>query len=125
MTSHARANPISQIQAKLTRRAPKTVNNVLTVLNTMLRKSGDSGAGRPCGSLDDTEVHASESGGDRGRDSVVEHAARHSESRRVWGHSGHAIHENVKYLRGKKLLERATGIEPVSEAWEASVLPLY
>jgi hypothetical protein len=23
------------------------------------------------------------------------------------------------------LVERATGIEPVSEAWEASVLPLY
>jgi hypothetical protein len=23
------------------------------------------------------------------------------------------------------LLERATGIEPVSEAWEASILPLY
>ena len=23
------------------------------------------------------------------------------------------------------MLERATGIEPVSEAWEASVLPLY
>jgi hypothetical protein len=22
-------------------------------------------------------------------------------------------------------LERATGIEPVSEAWEASILPLY
>jgi integrase len=30
-----------------------------------------------------------------------------------------------KYLRGKELVERATGIEPVSEAWEASVLPLY
>ena len=25
----------------------------------------------------------------------------------------------------EKLVERATGIEPVSEAWEASVLPLY
>ena len=24
-----------------------------------------------------------------------------------------------------KILERATGIEPVSEAWEASILPLY
>jgi hypothetical protein len=25
----------------------------------------------------------------------------------------------------RRLMERATGIEPVSEAWEASVLPLY
>ena len=25
----------------------------------------------------------------------------------------------------ERRLERATGIEPVSEAWEASVLPLY
>ena len=30
-----------------------------------------------------------------------------------------------KYLRARQLVERATGIEPVSEAWEASVLPLY
>ncbi len=29
------------------------------------------------------------------------------------------------YFWGKGLMERATGIEPVSEAWEASVLPLY
>ena len=28
-------------------------------------------------------------------------------------------------MGGKRLVERATGIEPVSEAWEASVLPLY
>ena len=27
--------------------------------------------------------------------------------------------------RERILMERATGIEPVSEAWEASVLPLY
>jgi hypothetical protein len=30
-----------------------------------------------------------------------------------------------KVLTRKRLVERATGIEPVSEAWEASVLPLY
>ena len=30
-----------------------------------------------------------------------------------------------KYLIDKQLLERAMGIEPMSEAWEASVLPLY
>ena len=28
-------------------------------------------------------------------------------------------------MTDEKLVERATGIEPVSEAWEASVLPLY
>ena len=30
-----------------------------------------------------------------------------------------------KRLIQQNLVERATGIEPVSEAWEASVLPLY
>jgi hypothetical protein len=30
-----------------------------------------------------------------------------------------------KCLTDNKLLERAMGIEPMSEAWEASVLPLY
>ena len=30
-----------------------------------------------------------------------------------------------KRLTRQDLVERATGIEPVSEAWEASVLPLY
>jgi hypothetical protein len=33
--------------------------------------------------------------------------------------------EICKCLMGERLVERATGIEPVSEAWEASVLPLY
>src|SRR5258706_7818745 len=28
-------------------------------------------------------------------------------------------------VAGERRLERATGVEPVSEAWEASVLPLY
>ena len=34
---------------------------------------------------------------------------------------------SVKDLSGlyKKALERAMGIEPTSEAWEASILPLY
>jgi hypothetical protein len=38
---------------------------------------------------------------------------------------GHADRVERKFLREKTLVERATGIEPVSEAWEASVLPLY
>jgi hypothetical protein len=42
-----------------------------------------------------------------------------------FGDFGHSRGRVRKYLRGKKLVERATGIEPVSEAWEASVLPLY
>ncbi len=28
-------------------------------------------------------------------------------------------------IESREALERATGIEPVSEAWEASILPLY
>jgi hypothetical protein len=44
---------------------------------------------------------------------------------KVWRHSGHASSGGRKYLRRQELVERATGIEPVSEAWEASVLPLY
>ena len=34
---------------------------------------------------------------------------------------------NVTHVSGldPRLMERATGIEPVSEAWEASILPLY
>ena len=87
--------------------------------------SRDPGTGGTRGSLHDAALHALESGGDRGRDSVVGQAARRSESRGKWRHSGHAIDENGKQLRQKVLVERATGIEPVSEAWEASVLPLY
>ena len=33
--------------------------------------------------------------------------------------------DNFRVITGERKLERATGIEPVSEAWEASVLPLY
>jgi hypothetical protein len=29
------------------------------------------------------------------------------------------------WLSGRQILERAMGIEPTSEAWEASILPLY
>ena len=38
---------------------------------------------------------------------------------------GDEIDETEKLLICRRLMERATGIEPVSEAWEASVLPLY
>ena len=38
---------------------------------------------------------------------------------------GDEIGEVWKCFIRKRLVERATGIEPVSEAWEASVLPLY
>ena len=33
--------------------------------------------------------------------------------------------DNFCLITEPQKLERATGIEPVSEAWEASVLPLY
>jgi hypothetical protein len=55
---------VQRLKLALVERPPKSVNNVLTVLSTMLKT-------------------------------------------------------------GRSLVERATGIEPVSEAWEASVLPLY
>ena len=45
--------------------------------------------------------------------------------RRAWQHDGNGTHELWKCFLEKGLVERATGIEPVSEAWEASVLPLY
>jgi hypothetical protein len=106
---------------------------------------------------------------DRGRYSDVGHAARCSESRGMWRHSGCGMVgppsplrgsggqlcrlttsppevrlracavrrdsrrkpkrslacQAVALRKGERRLERATGIEPVSEAWEASVLPLY
>src|SRR5712691_11292923 len=49
--------------------------------------------------------NAPEPGGDRRRDSVVGHAARHSESRGTWRHCGHAIDENGKSLRRQMLVE--------------------
>jgi hypothetical protein len=85
----------------------------------------DPGAGRSRGSHDDAALHALESRGDRRRDSLVGCAKWRSEPRTNWRHSGHPIAEIWKCLMGKDLVERATGIEPVSEAWEASVLPLY
>jgi hypothetical protein len=88
--------------------------------------AGDPGTRRPRGSLDDAALHAPESGGHGRRDPV----ARRTRIRR--GKRG----KNRRYLDTRKasngstceerrLMERATGIEPVSEAWEASVLPLY
>ena len=44
---------------------------------------------------------------------------------RMGRHWGDEIGEVRKRLIRNGLVERATGIEPVSEAWEASVLPLY
>ena len=44
-----------------------------------------------------------------------------SERRRV----GEAAELAGAGVPGDQAMERATGIEPVSEAWEASVLPLY
>lgn len=43
----------------------------------------------------------------------------------AWRHSGDGLRAVWNCLMSEKLVERATGIEPVSEAWEASVLPLY
>ena len=31
----------------------------------------------------------------------------------------------VRAIESSRLMERAMGIEPTSEAWEASILPLY
>jgi hypothetical protein len=55
----------------------------------------------------------------------TDHAGPTSRSLRAWQHDGNETGEIWKCLIRNGLVERATGIGPVSEAWEASVLPLY
>jgi hypothetical protein len=87
---------------------------------------GHPGARRTCVPLDDPALHAPESGGDRRRDPVARRTRiRRVKRGKIWRYFGHAEGVDRKFLRERKLVERATGIEPVSEAWEASVLPLY
>jgi len=72
---------VQQLKHRLLKKAPKTVNNILTVLNMMLKKAvewdviermpsrgastGDSGVCRPCRSDDDATAHAPNARSDR------------------------------------------------------------
>lgn len=109
---------VQRLKLALSHRAPKTVNNVLTVLSTLLKKAIEWGELErlPCAIklLTNAALHAPESGGDGRRDPVARRTTiRPRTCPNVWRHSGHARGGGRKYLSGKDLVERATGIEPV------------
>ena len=68
---------------------------------------------------------ASESGGDGRRDPVAGRATIRHRKCRKFGDILDTRSARPEVIEREELVERATGIEPVSEAWEASVLPLY
>src|SRR5262249_36783776 len=75
-------------------------------------RTGHPGARRSRGSLDDAALHAPESCSNGRRDPIARRTTIRSRTHaKVWRHSGHATGRRQKQMRGKGLVERATGIE--------------